>query len=73
MAGLQLLLQRDELAIAGKMKDADVLLREMRDVRVRVTDAGQEQFGAWRNGEHNDLVLAAALAVRAAQGGRRVF
>jgi hypothetical protein len=63
---LQLLLQRGALQIAGRMKDGEMLLREMREMRVRVTDEGREQFGVWRSGEHDDLVLAAALSVWAA-------
>jgi hypothetical protein len=44
------------------MRDGEILLREMREMRVRVTDGGREQFGVWRSGEHDDLVLAAALS-----------
>ena len=61
--GLQAVVQRDGLMIAGEMKDAEILLREMREMRVRVGDGGREEFGVWRRGEHDDLVLAAALAV----------
>jgi hypothetical protein len=62
VTGLQVLLQRGALQIAGKMRDGEILLREMREMRVRVTDGGREQFGVWRSGEHDDLVLAAALS-----------
>ncbi|MCX6621219.1 MAG: hypothetical protein NTY38_09080, partial [Acidobacteria bacterium] len=31
-------------------------------MRVRQTEAGREQFGVWRKGKHDDLVLATALA-----------
>ena len=31
-------------------------------MRVRVTSSGNEQYGAWREGEHDDLVFAVALA-----------
>ena len=66
VTGLQLLVQQDRLQIAAKMKDAEVLLREMREMQVRVTDAGREQFGVWRSGSHDDLVLAVALSAWAA-------
>jgi hypothetical protein len=29
---------------------------------VKITPSGNEQYGAWREGEHDDLVLAVALA-----------
>jgi hypothetical protein len=29
---------------------------------VRTTAAGHEQFGVWREGQHDDLVFAVALA-----------
>ena len=31
-------------------------------MQVKVTPAGNEQFAAWREGEHDDLVFAVALA-----------
>ena len=60
---LQVAVQRNELQIAGRMRDAEALLREMQEMQVRVTEPGREQFGVWRSGEHDDLVLAVALAV----------
>jgi len=39
-----------------------VLAREMAEMRVKITPSGNEQYGAWREGEHDDLVLAVALA-----------
>ena len=32
-------------------------------VSVKVTPAANEVFGAWREGQHDDLVLAVAIAV----------
>ena len=37
-------------------------MKEMADMRVKVTCSGYEQFEAWREGTHDDLVLAVALA-----------
>ena len=31
-------------------------------MRVKVSAGGDEKFGAWRSGDHDDLVLATALA-----------
>jgi hypothetical protein len=62
IVGLQLLLQRRGLQIAAGMKFGPVLAREMAEMRVKITPSGNEQYGAWRDGEHDDLVLAVALA-----------
>ena len=60
--GLQVLLQRGELQIAAGLSHGEALVREMAEMRVRVTGEGREQYGVWREGEHDDLVLAVALA-----------
>jgi hypothetical protein len=62
VTGLQLLLQSRRLKIASSLPDADILVRELANFRVKITAAANETFGAWREGQHDDLVLAAALA-----------
>jgi hypothetical protein len=62
MVGLQVLLQRGELQIAAGLKYGSALAAEMAAMEVKVTSAGREQFGAWREGTHDDLVFAVALA-----------
>ncbi len=62
MAGLLLRLERGQLRITAELAEGERLLREMAAMRVRVTPSGREQYGAWREGEHDDLVLAVALA-----------
>ena len=59
---VQLLLQSRRLQIARSLRDAGVLVRELENFRVRITAAARETFGAWREGQHDDLVLAVALA-----------
>jgi hypothetical protein len=59
---LQSMLRRGVLQIASGLKDTPVFRRELEQMQVRVTPAGREQFGAWRAGEHDDLVFAVALA-----------
>ena len=51
-----------DLRIAASLPDAAVLARELQDFRVRFTEAGNATFNA-REGAHDDLVLALALAV----------
>jgi hypothetical protein len=37
-------------------------MRELQQFQVKVTAAAHETFGVWRDGQHDDLVLAVALA-----------
>jgi hypothetical protein len=59
---LQLLFQDRRLQIAKSLPDAKLLVRELSNFRVKITAAANETFGAWREGQHDDLVLAVALA-----------
>jgi hypothetical protein len=62
MAGVQVLLQRGELRIAPTLKEADALVRELTDVRMTPGNSGGVRMGADGFGEHDDLVIALALA-----------
>jgi hypothetical protein len=64
---LQVLLQSGGLQIAAGMPYGAALVEEMADMRAKVTSAGNTQFGVWREGAHDDLVLAVALACWAAR------
>ena len=68
--GLQVLLQCDSLQIARRLAHGPTLAKEMADMRVKTTPSGREQYGAWREGQHDDLVLAASLAC---WGARKVY
>jgi hypothetical protein len=67
MVGLQVILQMGELEVAAGMEHYDDLLAEMAAMEVRVSESGREQYGAWREGTHDDLVFAVALALWAAR------
>ena len=60
--GLQVMLQAEELKIAAGLEFGAALVTEMAEMRVKLTSSGNEQFGAWREGTHDDLVFAVALA-----------
>ncbi len=62
IVGLQVLLQRGGLRIAAELKDGPALLAELMDMQVKVSTARHEQYGVWREGKHDDLVFAVALA-----------
>jgi hypothetical protein len=44
-----------------------LLIREAQNFSVKITEAGNEVFENWRDSEHDDLVLALALACWAAE------
>ena len=62
LAGLLVLLERGDLRIAGGMAGLGSLLRELKDMQVDVTAKGALKMGADGAGQHDDLVIALALA-----------
>ncbi len=44
------------------MPAVSTLVEELANFRVKITLAANEVFRAWREGEHDDLVLAVVLA-----------
>ena len=76
LAGVtQVALQTRRLRIAEALPDAAVLKAELANFRVKISLAGHDSYGAgvgeeWRTGEHDDLVLAVAIALWAAQRSR---
>jgi hypothetical protein len=58
----QVLLQARRLRVARELTLADVLVQELENFRVRITAAANEVFGDWREGQHDDLVFALAMA-----------
>jgi len=59
---LQVLLQTERLKVAEGLPEAATLVREMLAFEVKITDTAHDMYGAWREGAHDDLVLAVALA-----------
>ncbi len=64
----QVLLQEGNrrLKIAPSLPEAGTLVEELLNFRHRISDAGNDTFGSWREGQHDDLLLALCLAVWAA-------
>jgi hypothetical protein len=62
VTGLQVVLQSRRLGIARRLPEASKLVRELQQFQVKITAAANEAFGVWREGQHDDLVLAVALA-----------
>lgn len=64
----QVALQTGKLKVAASLPEAATLTNELQNFQVKITDAANDTYGAWREGTHDDLVLAVALALWA---GRR--
>jgi hypothetical protein len=60
---VQVGLQNRTLKIASGLGLAEVLSRELQNFTVKITDSANDVYGAWREGTHDDLVLAVALAL----------
>jgi len=59
---LQVLLQARRLLVSDRLPEAKTLVKELQNFRVKITAAANETLEAWREGDHDDLVLAVALA-----------
>jgi len=63
VGAVQAVLQTRRLRIAKGLQLAEALTKELEMFRVTVTAARNETFASWRERDHDDLVLALALAV----------
>jgi hypothetical protein len=61
-ANLQVLLQSRRLHVAPALAEAATLVRELSAFQVKTPAATEEELVAWREGTHDDLVLAVAVA-----------
>src|SRR5262245_50616894 len=63
ISGAKVLLQTDRLRIARTLADRETLIKELLDYRVTIGANGHDTYAAdWREGAHDDLVFATALA-----------
>lgn len=63
VSALNLAMQTRRLKVSPALPLAETLATELSNFRVKISKANNEQFGSWRDGEHDDLVLAVALSV----------
>src|SRR5262249_50063783 len=61
-ATLQVLLQSRRLRVAPALPEAAMLARELTAFQVKVSGSAEMEMDAWRQGAHDDLVLAVAVA-----------
>jgi hypothetical protein len=66
VGAVQVLLQSQRLKIAENLSDTPALVSELQNFKVKITDSGNDVYGEWRSGKHDDLVLAVALGAWAA-------
>lgn len=59
---VQALLQTHRLKIAAHLPLADALQAELLAFRSKISVSGHDTYEAWRESDHDDLVLALALA-----------
>lgn len=59
---MQTLLQSRRLKIADSLEFADVLKQELLNFKVKTSPTGQDTYEAVREGAHDDIVLAVAMA-----------
>lgn len=59
---LEVTMQTGRLRIARELPEAKTLVDELLNFKRKVTLAGRDTYEAWREGTHDDLVLATSLA-----------
>jgi len=67
---VKVLLGGERLKVASALPEAAMLTRELLNFQVKITALAHDAYGAWREGTHDDLVLAVALAAWLGEYGR---
>ena len=70
---LQILLQEGRLKVAESLPEASILVKELLTFQVKITASAHDVYGSWREGAHDDLVLAVALGAWAGEKKERPF
>jgi len=72
VGSVQALLGTGRLEVAPDLRHAAVLVSEMKSFRYKINnETAHVSYEAWRDREHDDLVLALALAAWAGERGRK--
>jgi hypothetical protein len=61
--GLIVALQQRRFRVAQALPDAAMLFKEGQNFAWKPSAAGNDLYGAWREGQHDDMLLAVAIAV----------
>ncbi len=62
VSNLAIQFQADRLKISRALPEAAQLIEELQNFKMKITLAGNDTYEAWRESDHDDLVLAAAMA-----------
>lgn len=62
VSAVQVLFQSGRLKIVDSLPLASTLVKELLAFRVKISEKANDTYGAWREGAHDDLVLAVAMA-----------
>jgi hypothetical protein len=61
---MQIFAQNNRLKVAQNLKFGSILAQELQIFRVKIDlKTAHDSYGAWREGEHDDLVLATAIGL----------
>ena len=63
VSALQVAFQNKQLRIAPGLPEADTLIKELTNFKVKINLNGNDQYEVWREGIHDDIVLSAAMGV----------
>jgi hypothetical protein len=63
ISALQVAFQNGQLKIAAGLPEADTLIKELTNFKVKINLNGHDQYEAWREGVHDDIVLSAAMGM----------
>lgn len=67
VSAVKVALQKNLLRIAAGNPLTDVLINELKQFKVKINLKGHDSYEAWRGSDHDDLVLATAMAVWASK------
>lgn len=70
ISALQVAFQNGELKIARGLPESATLVKELTNFKVKINLNGHDQYEAWREGIHDDLVLSTAMGVWLASNAR---
>lgn len=74
VSALQVLMGTKRLLVEQSMANCGNLVKEFENFKVKQNEAtGHESFEAWREHDHDDMVLAAAIALWTGEQGQREF
>ena len=63
VSALQVAFQNGQIKIPRGLPESDTLIKELTNFKVKINLNGHDQYEAWREGIHDDIVLSAAMGV----------